>query len=66
MCIQKWGKDMNSKRNRHTGRVNSAKQYVLDKGVRGKDSRGVWYAKLQTGLFGPKGMEVPVYTIVKV
>ena len=35
---------MNKQRNRHTGRINAAKQYVIDKGELLQDSRGNIYA----------------------
>lgn len=46
------------KRNRHTGRVNSAKKIVLDRGVSFKDSRGVEYVSLDKSTPIKKGEEI--------
>jgi hypothetical protein len=53
-------------RNRHSGRVNAAKQHVLMNGTPFMDSKGNTYSKMQTGVRGTKEFQVPVFSIVRV
>jgi hypothetical protein len=52
----------NSQRNRHTGRVNAAKQDVLDKGLQATDSNGrVYFHKDEsTPIMNAKGEQIGI------
>lgn len=56
-------KAMKSNRNRHTGRINAYKQYILDRGRMVKDSRGVEY--MMAIVVGPKGVPTGSKQIVR-